>query len=207
MWRYYWQLLRHAPDEAEHLWHRLVFWVTVVASLLLFFGVDAGRPVLDVWVGLSRWWAVVPLALGVVLRLVSRNYQQVEVLRRQTDELRARVETDEARQKRHKTIRDGLGRLIAECKFYENKCLKRNGVGLAEQLEKLTNDAGAFFRDTVKDEALNNLYFMATEMDCVPDEYEMRFYNVIQDQFGVSLRLLRAKRRMMEACLDKFPPT
>ena len=200
MWRFYWSLLRKAPDEAQTAWDRTVIWIGAALSILLLFNPEAGRWLTKAWIGMSRWWAVGPITMSVVYQVARRNYDEFE-------KLRGQVVTEEQARTNRKAIRLDLGRLIAECRFYEKKCLEQQDAqGLAVQVKKIQGDGWYFFHHTLADESFGHSFFMATEVDYMPDPQEMGWHGMIDDQYLKWLRLLRAKRMMLEKCLDHFPP-
>ena len=135
MLRFYWRLLRRVPVEAQAIWDTVVFRIGVVFSLLLLFNQEAGRRITETWAGASRLWAVVPLAIAVIYQVARRNYEEFE-------RLRLRVETEEGRKARRTVIRNGLGRLVAECKFYENHCYgKSDPVELEVNVRRVVSSA------------------------------------------------------------------
>jgi hypothetical protein len=102
-----------------------------------------------------------------------------------------------------KTNADTLRGLIAEAKFYEKKCLEKDDPAVVgQQVSLWQGKAFHFFKEELRDDGFSQLFFAATEVDHMPTELELRRHSMVQDQYFQWLCLLRAKRHVLEDCLN-----
>jgi hypothetical protein len=101
--------------------------------------------------------------------------------------------------------RDAICLAIARGKSLEEECLAKS------DLEVISSEVQAWIEDSLKllhrlDGGVGILFHAATATDHKPDPQEMRSHDMIDNQYMKYLRMLRAKRRVLEDYLVVITP-